>query len=309
MDRVKNKVALVTGAGLGLGRAAALLLAREGARVVVTDVKEAEGAAVAEEINAAGGQAIFRRHDVASPDDWRDAVAAALNRFGRLDILVNNAGVALAESVEAATLERWRWLMSINLDGVFLGTQAAIAAMKESGGSIINLSSIEGLIGDPNLAAYNASKGRRTHLHQVGGAPLRQGRLQDPRQLYPPRLHLDADGGRLHRRPGRSQGGAGRDRGFASGGSSRRARRHRLWRPLSRIGRKQVRHRRRIGDRRRLHGAMSSRSCLRRWTCPAQSTGKPPYFSPARRRAGLAPNQGGLRPLDALYKKECWHGV
>lgn len=159
MDRVKDKVTLVTGAGLGLGRAAALMLAREGARVVVTDVKEEEGAAVAQAINVAGGQAIFRRHDVASPEDWQSVIGAAMEEFGRLDILVNNAGVAFSESVETTTLERWRWLMSINLDGVFLGAQAAIAVMKEHGGSIINLSSIEGLIGDPNLAAYNASKG------------------------------------------------------------------------------------------------------------------------------------------------------
>jgi NAD(P)-dependent dehydrogenase (short-subunit alcohol dehydrogenase family) len=81
------------------------------------------------------------------------------SRFGRLDIAVNNAGVALAGDVEHASLEQWRWLMSINLDGVFLGAKHAIAAMKRTGGSIINISSIEGIIGDANLAAYNASKG------------------------------------------------------------------------------------------------------------------------------------------------------
>lgn len=159
MNRVKGKTALVTGAGLGLGRAAALMLAREGARVIVTDVKEAEGAAVADEIVAAGGEAMFMKHDVASPTDWQRVIAAALSRFGGFDILVNNAGVALSASVEDTTPEQWRWLMSINLDGVFFGTQQAIAAMKAKGGSIVNLSSIEGLIGDPKLAAYNASKG------------------------------------------------------------------------------------------------------------------------------------------------------
>ncbi|MBX9746152.1 MAG: SDR family oxidoreductase, partial [Hyphomonadaceae bacterium] len=81
------------------------------------------------------------------------------SRFGPLDVLVNNAGVALGASVEDTSIEQWHWLMGINLDGVFLGTRYAIAAMKSRGGSIINLSSIEGLIGDPNLAAYNASKG------------------------------------------------------------------------------------------------------------------------------------------------------
>lgn len=160
MNRVAGKVALVTGGGLGLGRASALLLAREGARVAVTDVKEAEGRAVAEEIIDMGGEAIFIRQDVAIESDWENAIETTMRRFGRLDILVNNAGVALGASVEETTLEQWRWLMSINLDGVFIGTKHAIAAMKKSGGgSIVNLSSIEGLIGDANLAAYNASKG------------------------------------------------------------------------------------------------------------------------------------------------------
>lgn len=159
MDRVKGKVAMVTGAALGLGRAAALMLAKEGARVIVTDQREAEGADVRDAIIAAGGQALFLPHDVSKEDDWSEVMKAGLSRFGGLDILVNNAGVAQAGNVESTTLEEWRWLMSINLDGVFLGVKAGVAAMKQKGGSIINLSSIEGLIGDPNLAAYDASKG------------------------------------------------------------------------------------------------------------------------------------------------------
>lgn len=160
MKRVEGKTAIVTGGALGLGRAIALMLAREGANVVVTDVKEREGVAVAETILAEGGKAAFVRHDVAAEGEWRSVIAVALDRFGRLDILVNNAGVALSASVEDTSLEQWRWLQSINSEGVFIGTQQAIAAMKQTGGgSIINLSSIEGLIGDPNLAAYNASKG------------------------------------------------------------------------------------------------------------------------------------------------------
>lgn len=159
MDRVKDKVALVTGAALGLGRAAALMLAREGARVVVTDLREPEGAAVRDAIIAAGGEAVFLSHDVAKESDWTSVIDATLSRFGGLDILVNNAGVAHAGSVETTSLEDWRWVMSINLDGVFLGVKFGVGAMKQKGGSIINLSSIEGLIGDPNLAAYDASKG------------------------------------------------------------------------------------------------------------------------------------------------------
>jgi NAD(P)-dependent dehydrogenase (short-subunit alcohol dehydrogenase family) len=159
MGRVDGKVALITGASLGIGRAVALMLAREGARLVLTDVKEREGGALAEKITDEGGEALFLSHDVAREDHWISVTAAAERRFGGLDIVVNNAGVTLAGSVENTTLDRWRWLMSINLDGVFLGVKYATAVMKAKGGSIINLSSIEGLIGDANLAAYNASKG------------------------------------------------------------------------------------------------------------------------------------------------------
>jgi NAD(P)-dependent dehydrogenase (short-subunit alcohol dehydrogenase family) len=159
MNRVKGKVALVTGGGLGLGRATAMLLAREGAKVVVTDVKEEAGHATVDQIIEEGGEAIFMRHDVSSESDWDAAIDMTANRFNGLHVVVNNAGVALAGSAEETSLEQWRWLMSINLDGVFIGTRSAIGAMKSTGGSIINISSIEGLIGDPNLAAYNASKG------------------------------------------------------------------------------------------------------------------------------------------------------
>ncbi len=159
MNRVKGKVALVTGAGLGLGRAAALMLAREGARVIVTDFREIEGATTTDAIVSAGGEAMFLKQDVAKEEDWKRVIASTVARFGGLDILVNNAGVALPANAEDTTLDQWRWLMSINLDGVFLGVKYAIGAMKAKGGSIVNLSSIEGLIGDPNLAAYNASKG------------------------------------------------------------------------------------------------------------------------------------------------------
>ena len=102
---------------------------------------------------------MFLHHDVAKEADWDRVVRATVERFGGLQVLVNNAGVALNGDVEHTSLEEWRCLMSINLDGVFLGTKRAIEAMKPTGGSIINLSSIEGLIGDANLAAYNASKG------------------------------------------------------------------------------------------------------------------------------------------------------
>jgi 3(or 17)beta-hydroxysteroid dehydrogenase len=159
MGRAAGKIALVTGASSGIGRATSIMLAREGAKVVVTDVQDPEGRAVADEIITAGGEAIFIHHDVASEADWTNALDAANRRFGGLDVLVNNAGVLFNASIEQTTLERWRWLMSVNCDGVFLGTRAAIVAMKGRGGSIINISSIAGLVGFERLSAYGASKG------------------------------------------------------------------------------------------------------------------------------------------------------
>lgn len=163
MARVRGKVAFVTGGAVGLGAATAMMLAREGAKVVVTDIQDAPGQAVADGIIAAGGEAIYLHHDVADERAWEEALQRTVGRFGRLDVLVNNAGIGVGCAPEEQTLEDWRRLMSINLDGVFLGTKQAIRTMKarppETGGSIINLSSIEGLVGDPNLGAYNASKG------------------------------------------------------------------------------------------------------------------------------------------------------
>ena len=162
MGRVQDKVAIITGAALGIGEATAHLLAREGARVVLTDIKDREGEAVAQRIRDAGGEALYLRHDVAEEADWETVVRETLTRFGRLDVLVNNAGVADACPPDEETLEHWRWLMSINVEGVFLGTKHAIRAMKgkqPTGGSIINLSSIAGMVGVLDLGAYCASKG------------------------------------------------------------------------------------------------------------------------------------------------------
>jgi 3(or 17)beta-hydroxysteroid dehydrogenase len=159
MKRVEGKTAIVTGAALGLGRATALMLAREGARLVLTDVREAEGMKLRDEIVAGGDEAIFIRHDVASEADWISVMQAAEARFGGVDVLVNNAGVLFSSKIEETPLEKWRWLMSVNCDGVFLGVKHAIRAMKARGGSIINLSSVAGLVGLPEISAYCASKG------------------------------------------------------------------------------------------------------------------------------------------------------
>ncbi|KDE20031.1 3-beta hydroxysteroid dehydrogenase [Acetobacter aceti 1023] len=160
MARVAGKVAIVSGAANGIGKATAQLLAKEGAKVVIGDLKEEDGQKAVAEIKNAGGEATFVKLNVTDEAEWKAAIAQTLKLYGRLDIAVNNAGIAYSGSVESTPLEEWRRVQSINLDGVFLGTQVAIEAMKKSGGgSIVNLSSIEGLVGDPTLAAYNASKG------------------------------------------------------------------------------------------------------------------------------------------------------
>ena len=157
MGRVAGKVAIVTGAASGMGKADAELLAREGARVVLADLNEADGKAVADAI---GEAAVFMRLDVTDEENWRSVVAATLEQFGRLDILVNNAGMIALGSIVDTDLASWRQINAVNSDGVFLGCKHAIPAMAESGGgSIINMSSVAAIHGQSFVAAYTASKG------------------------------------------------------------------------------------------------------------------------------------------------------
>jgi 3(or 17)beta-hydroxysteroid dehydrogenase len=160
MGRVEGKVAIVTGAAGGIGGGISRLLAEEGARVVVTDLDEAGAKKTAEDIKGKGGQAIFIKHDVTSEDDWAKVIEKTLSEFGKLDVLVNNAGIMLIKEIEKTSLEEWHRVMSVNLDGVFLGTKHAVGAMKKGGGSIINMSSAVGIIGRPDdTSAYVTSKG------------------------------------------------------------------------------------------------------------------------------------------------------
>ena len=157
--RLKNKVALVTGGGSGIGEATCKRFAEEGALVVVTDINGEGARRVAADITASGGQAHALTQDVTDEAAWDELVTRIVADHGQIDVLVNNAGIALPGSVEDATLEDWRKVQAVNTEAVFLGCRAAVKVMKGSGGSIINMSSIEGIIGDPNTAAYNASKG------------------------------------------------------------------------------------------------------------------------------------------------------
>lgn len=160
MGRIPGKVAIVTGAASGLGREISRLLAREGAKVIATDVNENEGQAWVDEILANDCEAVFFKQDVTIEEDWQKLMAFTTERYGRLDVHVNCAGVFVGGSIEDLTLEQWRQVMRVNLDGVFLGIKYAAEVMKKNGGgSIINLSSVGGMVGTIDSAPYNASKG------------------------------------------------------------------------------------------------------------------------------------------------------
>ena len=161
MKRVEGKVAVVTGGALGIGRAACLLLAREGAKVAVTDIADEEGGKVAEEIKELGGFAKYWHVDTSNEDEVGTAFSSIANEFGSIDILVNNAGIAgVNKPTHEISEEEWEKVMGVNVKGVFLCTKHSIPFMKESGsGSIINMSSIYGLVGAADLPAYHATKG------------------------------------------------------------------------------------------------------------------------------------------------------
>ncbi|HVO22270.1 MAG TPA: SDR family NAD(P)-dependent oxidoreductase [Candidatus Margulisiibacteriota bacterium] len=159
MHRLQSKVALITGAASGIGRAAALRFAEEGARVVVADIQDALGEETASTIRAAAGEACFVHADVSRAADAEAMVAAAVGHFGRLDILFNNAGVGKHIPFDALTEAEWDRIVDINLRGVFLGCRYGVPAMRHAGGgAILNTASQSGLQGHPNNQAYCAAK-------------------------------------------------------------------------------------------------------------------------------------------------------
>lgn len=178
--RLEGKVALITGGAQGIGKATAIVLAREGATIIVSDINDSLGTSVAEEI---GGNCLYIHLDVASESDWKEGISSIIERFGGLNILVNNAGITGfqdgfgPQDPENASLDSWRKVQAVNSDGTFLGCKYAIQAMKSFGeGSIINISSRSGLVGIPGASAYAASKAAvRNHTKTVALYCCQQG--------------------------------------------------------------------------------------------------------------------------------------
>jgi NAD(P)-dependent dehydrogenase (short-subunit alcohol dehydrogenase family) len=161
MGRLDGKVVLISGGARGQGAVEVRLFAREGARVVFGDLLDTEGRQLEAEIRGAGGEVTYLHLDVTREDDWRAAVGAAVNRYGRLDVLVNNAGILLRKRTEDTSAEEWDRVLAVNVTGVFFGTKHALPALRQAGGgSIVNISSIAGLVGSVyGSSAYTATKG------------------------------------------------------------------------------------------------------------------------------------------------------
>jgi len=161
MNRLSGKVAVITGAALGLGCATALRMAEEGAKIALLDVLDADGLAFEKDLSGRGFAAKYWRCDVSKESDVASAFIAAAQHFGKLDVVVNNAGIAGSNKpTHEITEAEWDFVQTINVKGVFFGTKHAIPLLrKEGGGSIINLSSIYGLVGAPDIPPYHASKG------------------------------------------------------------------------------------------------------------------------------------------------------
>jgi len=198
--RLKDKVAFISGGARGIGAAIAKLFAREGAKVVIGDVLEEEGRKTETEINETGGESLFLRMDVTSEDEWQQAVASTLARFGKLDVLVNNAGIGGTGKVEDTTVEAWDRVMDVNAKGVFLGTKAAIPELRRSGGgSIINISSQVGLVGTETASPqYQASKGAVRMLTKATSIQYADDRIRvnsvHPGPIITPMLETSDDG-------------------------------------------------------------------------------------------------------------------
>jgi NAD(P)-dependent dehydrogenase (short-subunit alcohol dehydrogenase family) len=165
MNRLDGKIAFLSGAARGIGAETARLMVEAGATVAIGDILDERGRETVRALEAAGGQALYVHLDVTRAEDWAAAIAAVVARFGGLDILINNAGVFIAKGIEESTAADWERLCGVNLTGVFLGTKAALPALRErgatsaQGSAIVNLSSIAGMVGSAMAPLYSLTKG------------------------------------------------------------------------------------------------------------------------------------------------------
>ena len=251
MGQVEGKVAIVTGGASGIGAACAATLAREGAKVVITDLDDAGSRSVVDRIAGAGGEAICLHQDVSLEESWPGVIEATAQRFGRLDVMVANAGIGILCKAIEMSLADWRRQTAVNLDGVFLSVKYAVPAMRRAGGgSIIITSSVAGLRGSAGLAGYCATKGGvRLFAKAVAMECASEGDGIRINTVHPGG-HRDADldedrGVCRTQRPDRCQRGG--QRGAARPGRASAG--HREWRLVPGLGCVQLHDRRRAGDR------------------------------------------------------------
>jgi 3(or 17)beta-hydroxysteroid dehydrogenase len=197
MKRVQDKVALVTGGASGVGLETVKLLLAEGARVVISDINSQAGQALADEC---GERAVFVRHDVTSEAEWRAAIATAQQHFGPLDILINNAGILISGSIATSTLAQFRQLMQVNAESCFIGCQQGVEAMKERGGTIVNMASVSSWLPIEGYAAYSATKAAVAALTRSTALYCRNNSLAvrvnslHPDGIYTPMMQASAPG-------------------------------------------------------------------------------------------------------------------
>lgn len=179
MGRVDGKVVIVTGGAVGMGKSHSVLLAKEGAKVVVADINEKAGQQTVAEIEKEGGSATFVALDVSKEDQWKSAVSLVMKHYGAIDVLVNNAGIIAYGPLLETTLADWNRICGINATGTFLGCREVAAVMKDAGGGVIvNISSVLGVVGASGMAAYQASKGAVTTLTKAAAAELAQYKIR-----------------------------------------------------------------------------------------------------------------------------------
>ncbi len=172
--RLSGKVAVISGGCSGIGKATAIRFAEEGARVVIGDIDDRNSASIIEQIYSLGSEAFFSKLDVTKEEDWANFFEYTVSTFGKVDVVVNSAGIAVEGNVEDVSFQDWYKELNVNMNGTFLGVKYAFKYLKGNGGSIINLSSIEGIVAHPGYAAYSAGKAAIRNLTK--SAALHAGR-------------------------------------------------------------------------------------------------------------------------------------